>query len=373
MTATKIQFVDIVRQYQTIKPEIDAAVLRVAGRGDFILGEDMREFEKEFAAFNQVPFCIGVANGTDALHLALLALGIGPGDEVIVPANTFIASVVAISYTGATPVLVDCEPDYSTIDVSAVERALTPRTKAIMPVHLYGHPADMDPLLQIALDRKLFVVEDAAQAHGASYKGRLCGTMGDIGCFSFYPGKNLGAFGDGGGIVTRNPALAEKALLWRNYGQKAKYTHSLKGFNSRLDTVQAAVLRVKLKHLAQWNEQRRAAARRYGQLLAETALDLPKPAPWANPVWHLYVVQTGDRPRLQQALDAANIAHGMHYPIPIHLQECYRELGHTVGSFPVAEMLASRILSLPIFPEITEEELQRVAAACLSVSKAEMV
>jgi dTDP-4-amino-4,6-dideoxygalactose transaminase len=327
----------------------------------------VREFEKEFAAFNQVPFCTGVANGTDALQLALLALGIGAGDEVIVPANTFIASVLAISFTGARPVLVDCDPDYSNIDVKAVERALTPRTKAIMPVHLYGHPADMDPLLQIAGDRKLFVIEDTAQAHGATYKGRLCGTMGDLGCFSFYPGKNLGAFGDGGAVVTRNPALAEKVALLRNYGQKVKYTHSLKGYNSRLDTVQAAVLRVKLKHLARWNEQRRAAAARYGELLAGAELQLPKVAPWAVPVWHLYVVQSQDRPRLQAELDAANISHGMHYPIPVHLQEAFQELGYGPRSFPVAESLATRIVSLPIFPEIAEEELQRVAVACNGV------
>ena len=364
MTQPKIQFVDLVRQYQSLKPELDAAMLGVAGRGDFILGEAVREFEKEFAAFNQVPFCSGVANGTDALQIALLALGIGQGDEVIVPANTFIASVLAISYTGARPVLVDCDPDFSNIDVRAVERALTPRTKAIMPVHLYGHPADMDPLLQIARDRKLSVIEDTAQAHGATYKGRLCGTMGDLGCFSFYPGKNLGAFGDGGAVVTRNPALAEKVSLLRNYGQKVKYAHSLKGFNSRLDTMQAAVLRVKLKHLARWNDQRRAAAARYGQLLAGTELRLPRVAPWASPVWHLYVVQSNNRAPLQQALDAANISHGMHYPIPIHLQEAYQELGHGPGSFPVTESQAARIVSLPIFPEITEEELQRVAVAC---------
>ena len=366
MTTQKIQFVDLVRQCQNLKPELDAAILRAVGRGDFVLGEDVREFEKEFAAFNQVPFCVGVADGTDALFLALLALGVGAGDEVIVPANTFIASVEAISQTGARPVLVDCEPDFFTIDVKAAERALTPRTKAIMPVHLYGHPADMNPLVQIAKERKLFIVEDTAQAHGATYKGRLCGTLGDMGCFSFYPGKNLGAFGDGGAIVTRNPALAEKVSLLRNHGQKVKYVHEIKGFNSRLDTVQAAVLRVKLKYLAKWNSQRQAAAARYDQLLAGTKLSLPKAAPWASPVWHLYVVQCSDRARLQQALDAANISQGIHYPIPVHLQEAYRELGHLPGDFPVTETLAARILSLPIFPEITEEELQRVAEVCKS-------
>jgi dTDP-4-amino-4,6-dideoxygalactose transaminase len=367
MSQPKVQFVDLLRQYHELKPEIDAAMLRAVGRGDFILGEDTREFEKEFAAFNQAAHCLGVADGTDALHLALLALEIGPGDEVIVPANTYIASVLAISNAGARPVLVDCEPEYSTLDVTAVEKAITPRTKAIMPVHLYGHPADMDPLLQIAKDRRLFIVEDAAQAHGALYKGKPCGTMGDIGCFSFYPGKNLGAYGDGGAIVTNNPALAERVSMLRNYGQKVKYVHLMKGYNSRLDTVQAAVLRVKLKHLARWNEQRRSAAARYGELLKDSGLGLPKAASWATPIWHLYVVQTADRAGLQKKLDAAGVFHGIHYPIPVHLQEAYSDLGHKKGSFPVAEALADRIISLPMFPEITEQELCRVATGCRSV------
>lgn len=370
MSMPKIQFVDLLRQYRSLKPEVDAAILRAVGRGDFILGEDTREFEKEFAAFNQVPFCVGVADGTDALHLSLLALGIGSGDEVIVPTNTFIASVLAISNAGARPVLVDCDPDYHTMDVQAVERALSPRTRAIMPVHLYGHPADMDPILQIAKDRKLQVVEDAAQAHGATYKDRLCGTMGDVGCFSFYPGKNLGAYGDGGAIVTRNPKLAEKVTLLRNYGQKVKYVHTLKGFNSRLDSVQAAVLRVKLRHLARWNELRRQAASQYSSLLTDTGLGLPKVAGYANPIWHLYVVQTADRARLQAAFDAAGIAHGIHYPTPVHLQEAYQDLGYRLGSFPVAEALAPRILSLPMFPGITPEEQARVGAAAASVAEA---
>lgn len=344
---------------------MDAAILRAVGRGDYILGHDTREFEKEFAAFNGAPYCLGVSDGTDALHLALLALGLGPGDEVIVQANTFIASVLAISCTGAKPVFVDCEPEFSQIDVRAIERALTPRTKAIMPVHLYGHPADMDPILEIARTRKLFVVEDTAQGHGATYKGRICGTMGDIGCFSFYPGKNLGAYGDGGAIVTRDPDLAEKISLLRNYGQKVKYHHASRGYNSRLDTVQAAVLRVKLPHLARWNEQRRAAAARYQSLLGSSNLTLPNTAAWANPVWHLYVVQTDDRNGLQARLTADNISHGIHYPVPIHLQEAYRELGHKQGDFPTAEHLAGRILSLPIFPELTEDEQKRVAHSIL--------
>lgn len=364
MSELKIQFVDLRRQYHKIQPEIDAAILRAVGRGDFILGEDTREFEKEFATFNHAPHCIGVGDGTDALHLALRALKIGPGDEVIVPTHTYIASVLAISNTGARPVLVDCESDYYCIDVKAVERALTPRTKAIMPVHLYGHPADMDPLLQIAKDRNLAIVEDTAQGHGATYKGKLCGTIGDIGCFSFYPGKNLGAYGDGGAIVTNRPELAERVSLLRNYGQKVKYVHTMKGYNSRLDTVQAAILRVKLRYLAQWNDQRRAAAVRYAELLAGTKLGLPQVAPWANPVWHLYVVQTDRRADLQKALDAAGISHGIHYPIPVHLQEAYQDLGHKPGDFPVAESIAGRILSLPMFPELTPEESQRVAQAC---------
>ncbi len=367
MQKDKIQFVDLQRQYQTLKPEMDAAILAAVGRGDYILGEDTREFEKEFASFNQADHCIGVGDGTDALHLALRGLGIGPGDEVIVPTHTYIASALAVTCAGATPVFVDCEPDYYTIDINGIEKALTPRTKAIMPVHLYGHPADMDPILEIAKDRNLFVVEDAAQAHGATYKGKFCGAIGDAGCFSFYPGKNLGAYGDGGAIVTHNAKLAEKISVLRNWGQKVKYVHTEKGFNSRLDTVQAAVLRVKLKRLAGWNEQRRSAAARYGELLAGSALALPKVAPWANPVWHLYVVQTAQRAKLQEALDAAGVSHGIHYPIPVHLQEAYRDLGYKPGDFPVAEALAARILSLPMFPEITDGELRRVAAACRAI------
>lgn len=358
----KIQFVDLQRQYRAIQPEIDEALLRAVRRGDYILGEDTAAFEREFAAFLGVPHCLGVGDGTDALHLALLALGIGPGDEVIVQANTYIASVLAISQTGARPVLVDCEPEFGQIDVSAVERALTPRTKAVLPVHLYGHPADMDPILEIARARRLFVIEDAAQAHGAGYKGRLCGTMGDIGCFSFYPGKNLGAYGDGGAVVTRDAALAERVSLLRNYGQRVKYVHVLKGFNSRLDTVQAAILRVKLRHLSQWNGNRQRAAGRYGELLAGSSVQLPRAAPFASPVWHLYMVETDDRPKLQASLDRANISHGIHYPVPIHLQEAYRELALGPGSFPVTEARAARILSLPMFPEITDAELVSVAA-----------
>lgn len=368
MQPPKIQFVDLQRQYRSIQHEIDPAVLAALGRGDYILGSDTHEFEREFAAYNASAHCVGVANGTDALHLALLALGIGRGDEVIVPANSYIATALGASMAGATPVFVDCDPVTYQIDGEAARRAITSRTRAIMPVHLYGHPADMDPILDLAKEFGLRVVEDTAQGHGATYKGRLCGTMGDIGCFSFYPGKNLGAYGDGGAVVTQDAELARKLGRLRNYGQEVKYVHTEVGYNSRLDTVQAAILRVKLRHLNRWNEQRRAAAAIYQELLADCGLILPKVAPWAKPVWHLYIVQTADRPRLQKALDAANISHGIHYPIPIHLQGAYKELGLAPGSFPTSEHLAGRILSLPMFPEITREEQERVAAACRSVA-----
>jgi len=363
-----VPFVDLVRQYRDIETEVQEAISSVLEKGDFILGTAVREFEKEFAAFNQVPHCVGVADGTDALNLALLALGVGPGDEVVVPTHTYIASALAISSTGAKPVFVDCDPVHYSVDIRGIEKALSPRTKAIMPVHLYGHPADMDPILKIAKERKLFVIEDTAQAHGATYKGRICGTIGNVGCFSFYPGKNLGAYGDGGAVVTRDAALAEKIRLLRNYGQKVKYVHTMKGFNSRLDNVQAAVLRVKLKYLSKWNENRRNAAIHYKKLLENGGLGLPRMASYANPVWHLFVVQTTDRPGMQKRLDSEGISYGIHYPIPVHLQEAYRDAGHRRGDFPVSEQLADRILSLPMFPEIREDEIRRVCNVLLSAS-----
>jgi dTDP-4-amino-4,6-dideoxygalactose transaminase len=361
----KIQFVDLVSQYQQIKPEIDVAMARICGRGDFILGEDVKLFEQEFAAFCKAPHCLTVANGTEALQLALLACGVGPSDEVITCTHTFIATVVAIHMTGAKPVLVDCDPQFYNIDAAAVERAITPRTKAIIPVHLYGQPADMDPIIEVARKRKLYVIEDACQAHGAEYKGRRCGTMGDIAAFSFYPGKNLGAYGDGGAVTTMRADLAERVFLLRNYGQKVKYEHMVKGFNSRLDTIQAVVLRVKLPRLEKWNEARRQAAAKYDRLLAGSGLMTPKVAPYAKPVYHLYVVQVPDRMKQQAAFDAANVSHGIHYPIPVHLQPAFADLGYKPGSFPVTEALAPKIISLPMFPEITVSQIERVAAACL--------
>jgi len=361
----KIQFVDLVAQYQQIKPEVDAAMAKVCSRGDFILGEDVKLFEQEFAAFCKVPHCVAVANGTEALKLALLACGVGPGDEVITCTHTFIATVFAIHQAGAKPVLVDCDPQTYTIDIAQVERAITPRTKAIIPVHLYGQPADMDPILAVARKHKLYVIEDACQAHGAEYKVRRCGSMGDIAAFSFYPGKNLGAYGDGGAVTTTRADLAERVSLLRNHGQKVKYEHIVKGFNSRLDTLQAVVLRIKLRHLEQWNEARRRAAAKYDRLLAGTRLVTPKVAPYAKPVFHLYVVQVPDRKKQQAAFDAANISHGIHYPIPVHLQPAFAELGYKLGSFPVTEALVSKIISLPMFPELTDSQIERVVGACL--------
>lgn len=363
MSADKIHFVDLGAQYRQLQAEFNEAVIRAMGRGDFILGEDVAAFEREFAAFCRAEHCVGLSDGLDALHMALRALGVGPGDEVIVPTHTYIASVLAIWQAGATPVLVDVDPRYYTMDPEATAKAITPRTKALLPVHLYGQPADMDPLLDLARQHRLFVVEDAAQAHGAEYKGRRCGTMGDIGCFSFYPGKNLGAYGDGGGVTTSRADLADKVKVLRNYGQQSKNVHTVKGFNSRLDTLQAAILRVKLKHLENWNARRRSAAARYGELLKGTGLELPQTAPYASHVWHLFVVQTSDRPALQASLDAAGVAHGIHYPTPVHLTDAFKDLGYKQGSFPVAEALCPRIVSLPIFPEITDSQIQRVAAA----------
>lgn len=364
MSHLQIQFVDILGQYHELKAELDEAIARAVRQGDYILGHETREFEAEFASYHQVSHCVGLANGTDAIHLALTALGVGQGDEVIIPANTFIATALAVSSIGARPVLVDCEEKFLQIDHRAVEKAITSRTKAIIPVHLYGHPADMDALLQIAKARSLFVIEDAAQAHGATYRGRLCGTMGDIGCFSFYPTKNLGACGDGGAILTRHSVLAERIAILRNYGQTRKYTHTVRGFNSRLDNLQAAILRVKLKRLNVWNDKRRAAAASYAEHLQSTSLSLPRSAPNTNPVWHLYAVRIADRSRLQAAFDANGIGYGIHYPIPIHLQEAYRDLGFSPGSFPVAELVAAEVMSLPMYPTLSAENIATIVKIC---------
>lgn len=358
-----IPFVDLAAQYRSIQPDIDAAIAAVLKRGDYILGQDVRLFEQEFAAYCGTSHCLGVANGTDALRLALEACGIGQGDEVITTAHTFIATVLAISEAGATPVLVDCDPEFGLIDVSKIEAAVTPRTRAILPVHLYGQAADMDPILEIARRHNLAVIEDACQAHGALYKGQRCGSIGDIAAFSFYPGKNLGAYGDGGAVTTNRADLADKVMLLRNYGQRVKYEHLERGGNSRLDTVQAAILRVKLRHLDAWNAGRQRAAGAYDKALAGSGLGLPKVAPYGTHVFHLYVVRTPDRAGVQKALDAAGAQHGIHYPTPIHRQKAMADLGYAEGAFPVAETLAPEILSLPMFPELSDEQIERVVAA----------
>lgn len=355
-----VNFVDLAVQYASIKGEVDAAVAGVLSRGDFILGGEVSEFEKEFASFCGTTEAVGVANGCDALLLALRACDIGPGDEVITVANSFIATALAISACGAKPVFVDCLEDSMNIDPAAVKRAITSKTKCIIPVHLCGQPADMDSINAIAAEHKLVVIEDAAQAHGAMYRGRLCGSMGQIGCFSFYPGKNLGAYGDGGAITTNDPALAEKIRMLRNYGQSRKYYHEVTGWNSRLDTVQAAILRVKLKYMNKWNDARRVHADYYNRHLAGLPLQLPVELPGNHHVYHLYAIRTEKRDELMKYLSERGIASGIHYPIPIPFQNAYADLGYKKGSFPISENIAEKLVSLPMYPELTTEKQQYV-------------
>jgi len=365
----KIPFVDLGAQYRGIREEVLAAVDSVCSESRFILGPDVAQFETEFAQYVGAGHAISVASGTDALHLALRALGIGPGDEVITVANTFIATALAISHAGATPVLVDCLPDSYNIDPAAVRRAVTPRTKAIVPVHLYGQAADMDAILEIAREHGLKVVEDACQAHGAGWKGKRLGTMGEIGCFSFYPGKNLGAYGDGGAVVTNDAVLARQLRLLRDYGSPEKYKHQFKGFNSRLDGLQAAVLRVKLPHLDAWNAARFRNAQEYSRRLKDVP-GVKTPAIVADAgadsgllphVFHLYVVQVAQRDAVLAKIREAGVIALIHYPIPVHLQDAYAELGRGQGSYPETEKLAGRAISLPMFPELTVEQ---IAFAC---------
>lgn len=359
----EIPFVDLRAQYRQIQNEVDPAVLAVMQRGDFILGGAVTEFEKAFAAYCGARYCIGVDSGYSALELIIRAYDIGPGDEVITAANTFIATTLGISNAGATPVLVDCDPETYNIDVNKIEAAITPRTKAIMPVHLYGQPADMDAIRAIARKHNLYVFEDAAQASGARYKGRMAGSLGDAAAFSFYPGKNLGAYGDGGAVTTNDADVAEKIRLLRNIGQKVKYFHEVKGYNSRLDTMQAAVLGVKLPYLDEWNASRRRAAGTYADLLADLPLVTPTTADYVEHIFHLYVVRVSDREALMEHLKKAGIATGLHYPIPIHLQPAYAELGYKRGDFPITEAYAETIVSLPIFPELDDEKVAYVANA----------
>ena len=363
MARPVIPLVDLKAQYHDVKAEVDAAIDTVLESGHFVLGPEVQTFEREFGAYCDCTHAIGLNSGTSALHLALLAAGIGAGHEVITTAFTFVATVAAIEYTGARAVLVDVDPNTLTIDPNRLEAAITPLTRAVIPVHLYGRPADMDPILDIAGAHNLVVVEDAAQAHGAEYKGRRAGSMGDIGCFSFYPGKNLGAFGDGGAVTTRSEAYARTVRLLRDWGAERKYRHVAKGYNFRLDEIQAAILRVKLRRLEAWTELRRQHARTYSSLLAGTQVRVPAEALDARHVYHLYAVRTRDRDCVLGELHAAGIQAGIHYPIPVHLQPAYANLGYRPGDFPESELAADEVLSLPLYPEITPEAIERVAHA----------
>lgn len=360
----KIPFLDLKAAYLELQPEIDAAIKRVLDSGWYILGEEVDAFEQEYAAYCEAKHCVGVANGLDALHLALLAVGVGAGDEVIVPSNTYIATWLAVSQCGATPIPV--EPDAATYNMNpaCIEAAITPRTKVILPVHLYGQPADMEPILATACKHGLKVLEDGAQAHGVRYKGKRLGAHGDVVAWSFYPGKNLGAYGDGGAITTDNPEIAERIRILRNYGSRMKYVNDIRGFNSRLDTLQAAVLRVKLQHLDRWNEARRQIAAQYLAGLASIGLILPFVPDWAEPVWHLFVVRSKAREQFLEQLNQAGIGTLIHYPIPPHLQGAYADLGFGKEAFPVAERVHEEILSLPMFPSLTLEQTNQVIAAC---------
>jgi dTDP-4-amino-4,6-dideoxygalactose transaminase len=358
-----IPLVDLHCQLAAIRPEIEAAVTRVLERGWFILGEEVVAFEQEFATYCGVRYAIGVGSGTEALHLALRAVGVGPGDEVITVANAGVPGVVAIEVAGGRPVFVDVYPATMNLDPARLSAAISPRSRAILPVHLYGRPADMDPIMEIARRHDLAVVEDCAQAHGASYRGRKVGSLGHVACFSFYPTKNLGAYGDGGAVVTDDPALADRLRLLRQYGWREQYRSEVRGVNSRLDELQAAILRVKLRHLDAWNARRRALAARYRELLAGSDLVLPAELPDGVHVYHLFIVQTPQRDELRDHLRRAGIGTGIHYPIPAHLQAAYRDLGGQPGQLPVTERLAREVLSLPLFPELTDAEVEQVVEA----------
>ena len=347
-----IPFLDLAAPYRELKAEIDAALSRVLSSGWYILGPEVEAFEAEWADYSGAQYAVGLANGLDALILALRTLDIGPGDEVIVPSNTYIATWLAVSAVGARPVPVEPDPATHNIDPARIAAAITPQTKALLPVHLYGQPADMDPILALAKRHGLAVIEDAAQAHGARYRGRRIGGHGDIVCWSFYPGKNLGAMGDGGAITTNRADLADKVRLLRNYGSREKYVNEVQGGNSRLDPLQAAVLRVKLGHLDAWTDRRRAIAKAYYAGLSGSDLILPHVPDWADPVWHLYVVRSSDRSKVQKRLSDSGIGTLIHYPIAPHMQKAYASLDIPAIALPIAQQFAAQVLSLPIGPHM---------------------
>jgi len=363
MTQITVPHLDLKAQYRSIKQEIDSTLARVLDSGQFVLGPEVAEFEKEFSSYCGTADCIALNSGTSALHLALLAAGVQPGDEVITVPFTFVASVATILYAGAKPVLTDIEPRTFNMDPAALEAAISPRTKAIVPVHLYGHPSDMDPILAVARQHDLVVIEDAAQAHGARYKDRTVGSIGDIGCFSFYPTKNLGAYGEGGAVTTSNPEYARTIRMLRDWGQDRKYHHLLHGYNYRMEGLQGAILRVKLRHLEAWTEARRSIVKQYNGILADCDLVCPIEMSWARHVYHLYTVRAKNRNAMQTSLLDEGIQTGIHYAAPVHLQPAYTGLGYGPGSLPESERAAQEVLSLPLYPELTKSQIQTVAGA----------
>jgi dTDP-4-amino-4,6-dideoxygalactose transaminase len=357
-----IPFLDLKAQYKQMKLEIDTAVMRVIDGAQFVLGPEVAAFEARFASYCGVNHCLAVNSGTSALHLALLAADVGPGDEVITVSMTFVATTAAILYSGAKPVYVDVDPVTWTMDPALIEAAITPKTKAILPVHLHGLMADMDPIMEIARRHNLVVIEDAAQSHGAEYKGRRAGSIGDLGCFSFYPGKNLGAYGEGGAVVSNNPEFAKRVSLLRDWGQESKYNHVLHGYNYRMDGIQGAVLNVKMNYIEPWTEARRSVAAHYDRLLEKQRCVRPMAPAHSRHVYHVYAVRLERRDEAQKVLQAAGVGTGIHYPVPVHLQKAYADLGYSVGDFPVTELLANQFLSVPIYAELTPQQVSEVVA-----------
>jgi dTDP-4-amino-4,6-dideoxygalactose transaminase len=363
MAAREIPRADLAAQREAIADELDDAVARVLASGRYILGPEVEAFESEFAAYCGVAHCVSTASGTDALRLAAETCGIAPGDEVVTVSHTAPATVFALELAGATPVLVDIDEATYTMNPDRAAEAIGPNTRALMPVHLYGQCADMEPLLRLAEDHGLRVIEDACQAHGAEYRGRRCGSMGELGCFSFYPGKNLGAYGEGGAVVTNDRDLARRIRTLRSWGEEKRYEHTVKGFNYRMDGIQGAVLGVKLRHLEAWTEARRSRAAVYRQVLADAPVPLPAERPGTRHVYHVFAVRVSQREMWRERLTAAGVQTGVHYPIPVHLQPAHQDLGYKRGDFPVSEAAADEVLSLPLYPELTDAQIETVAAA----------
>jgi dTDP-4-amino-4,6-dideoxygalactose transaminase len=366
-----IPLCDLYAQYLTIKPDIDAAIERTIVHSTFIGGEELQAFEAEFANYCEAKACVGVGNGTDALYLALRGLGVGPGDEVVTVAHTFIATAETITLTGARPIFVDIREDTMLMDPDALESVITARTRAIIPVHLYGQPCDMDRIMEVARRHKLQVVEDAAQAHGARWRGKRVGSIGDVACFSFFPGKNLGAYGDAGAVVSQDEQLIQRIRMLANHGRMDKYIHENEGVNSRLDGLNAAILRVKLRHLDEWNEARRRHVRQYMETLRDSGAMLPVVNTNADPVWHLFVIRVPQRDRIQARLNERGIAAGIHYPVPLHRQPAYKHLNIADGALPITERVAASIISLPMYPELIRDQIEVVSRAVIEAASAE--